>query len=117
MGAPVVVAAGALLKDNRNGNIIVQLKIQNIYNKTIKAVTVKVASMDTVGRTLGEETEYRYLDLNVKRNEFFGQQVPIVVPDEQTRSYSVKVTEAVFDDNTVWTGNESRSEKSAHGGS
>ena len=48
MGAPVVVAAGALLKDNRNGNIIVQLKIQNIYNKTIKAVTVKVASMDTV---------------------------------------------------------------------
>ena len=31
MGAPVVVAAGALLKDNRNGNIIVQLKIQNIY--------------------------------------------------------------------------------------
>lgn len=106
MGAPVVVAAGALLKDNRNGNIIVQLKIQNIYNKTIKAVTVKVASMDTVGRTLGEETEYRYLDLNVKRNEFFGQQVPIVVPDEQTRSYSVKVTEAVFDDNTVWTGNE-----------
>ena len=106
MGAPVVVAAGALLKDNRIGNIIVQLKIQNIYNKTIKAVTVKVASMDTVGRTLGEETEYRYLDLNVKRNEFFGQQVPIVVPDEQTRSYSVKVTEAVFDDNTVWTGNE-----------
>ena len=72
MGAPVVVAAGALLKDNRNGNIIVQLKIQNICNKTIKAVTVKVASMDTVGRTLGEETEYRYLDLNVKRNEFFG---------------------------------------------
>ena len=106
MGAPVVVAAGALLKDNRNGNIIVQLKIQNIYNKTITAVTVKVASMDTVGRTLGEETEYQYLDLNVKRNEFFGQQVPIVVPDEQTRSYSVKVTEAVFDDNTVWTGNE-----------
>ena len=106
MGAPVVVAARALLKDNRNGNIIVQLKIQNIYNKTIKAVTVKVASMDTVGRTLGEETEYQYLDLNVKRNEFFGQQVPIVVPDEQTRSYSVKVTEAVFDDNTVWTGNE-----------
>ena len=106
MGAPVVVAAGALLKDNRNGNIIVQLKIQNICNKTIKAVTVKVTSMDTVGRALGEETEYQYLDLNVKRNEFFGQQVPIVVPDEQTRSYSVKVTEAVFDDNTVWTGNE-----------
>lgn len=94
MGAPVVVAAGALLKDNRNGNIIVQLKIQNICSKTIKAVTVKITSIDTVGRTLGEETEYQYLDLNVKRNEFLGQQVPIIVPNEQTRSYSVKVTEA-----------------------
>lgn len=106
MGAPVVVAAGALLKDNRNGNIIVQLKIQNICSKTIKAVTVKITSIDTVGRTLGEETEYQYLDLNVKRNEFLGQQVPIIVPNEQTRSYSVKVTEAAFDDNTVWAGNE-----------
>lgn len=106
MGAPVVVAAGALLKDNRNGNIIVQLKIQNICSKTIKAVTVKITSIDTVGRTLGEETEYQYLDLNVKRNEFLGQQVPIIVPNEQTRSYSVKVTEVAFDDNTVWAGNE-----------
>lgn len=106
MGAPVVVAAGALLKDNRNGNIIVQLKIQNICSKTIKAVTLKITSIDTVGRTLGEETEYQYLDLNVKRNEFLGQQVPIIVPNEQTRSYSVKVTEAAFDDNTVWAGNE-----------
>lgn len=106
MGAPVVVAAGALLKNNRNGNIIVQLKIQNICSKTIKAVTVKITSIDTVGRTLGEETEYQYLDLNVKRNEFLGQQVPIIVPNEQTRSYSVKVTEAAFDDNTVWAGNE-----------
>ena len=106
MGAPVVVAAGALLKDNRNGNIIVQLKIQNICSKTIKAVTVKITSIDTVGRTLGEETEYQYLDLNVKRNEFLGQQVPIIVPNEQTRSYSVKVTEVAFDDNTVWVGNE-----------
>lgn len=106
MGAPVVVAAGALFKDNRNGNIIVQLKIQNICSKTIKAVTVKITSIDTVGRTLGEETEYQYLDLNVKRNEFLGQQVPIIVPNEQTRSYSVKVTEAAFDDNTVWAGNE-----------
>ena len=106
VGAPVVVAAGALLKDNRNGNIIVQLKIQNICNKIIKAVTVKVTSMDTVGRALGEDTEYQYLDLNVKRNEFFGQQVPIIVPNEQTHSYSVKVTEVAFDDNTVWTGND-----------
>lgn len=82
------------------------MKIQNICSKTIKAVTVKITSIDTVGRTLGEETEYQYLDLNVKRNEFFGQQVPIIVPNEQTRSYSVKVTEAAFDDNTVWAGNE-----------
>ena len=37
MGAPVVVAAGALLKDNRNGNIIVQLKIQEYSQQNNKS--------------------------------------------------------------------------------
>lgn len=101
-GAPTVIAAGALLKDNRTGNILVQLKIQNICNKKIKAVTVKIKPMDTAGRELSEEIEYQYLDLNAARNEYFGQQVPIGIPNELTRSYSVTVTEVVFNDNSVW---------------
>lgn len=42
-GAPVVIAAGALLKDNETGKVLAQLKIQNISDKPIKAVTVKLA--------------------------------------------------------------------------
>lgn len=104
-GAPAVIAAGALLKDNRTGNIIVQLKIQNICSKKIKAVTVKIKTLDTAGRELDEEIKYQYLDLNADRNECFGQQVPVSVPNDQTRSYSAAVTEVVFADNSVWAEN------------
>lgn len=48
-GAPVVIAAGALLKDNQTGKVLVQLKLRNIGKKTIKAATVCVEPLDTVG--------------------------------------------------------------------
>lgn len=40
-GAPVVIAAGALQKDNQTGKVFAQLKIRNIQDKVIKAATVK----------------------------------------------------------------------------
>ena len=33
--APVIIVAGALLKDNKTDNILVQLKFQNIEEKQI----------------------------------------------------------------------------------
>lgn len=86
-GAPVVVSAGALLKDNQSAKVLVQLKIKNISDKTLKAVKVKIQSFDTVGNPLEEETEYEYLDLAVNRDEEFGQKVPIVLPSDSTRSF------------------------------
>ena len=56
-GAPVVIAAGALLKDNQADKIVAQLKMRNISQKSIKAVTVCIHPLDTVGNSLGEEIE------------------------------------------------------------
>lgn len=41
-GSPVLLSAGALLKDNETGKVLVQLKIKNIGSKTIKAAKVRV---------------------------------------------------------------------------
>lgn len=101
-GAPVVIAAGALLKDNQTGKVIAQLKMRNIGANIIKAVKVCIHPLDTVGNTLGAEVEYQYLDLAAKRNEEFGAKSPIPLADAATRSYSVSVVEVVFTDNTVW---------------
>ena len=105
-GSPVVIAAGALLKDNQTGKIIAQLKICNISPKLIKAAKVSILPFDTVGNPLGEKVEYMYLDLKVSRDETFAQKTPVALPDNTTRSFSASVSEVIFADNSVWQASE-----------
>lgn len=101
-GSPVVVSAGALLKDNQTGTVLAQLKIRNISSKTIKAAAVRVACFDTLGKPLEGAAEKEYLDLAAGRDEEFGQKSLIPLPDASARSFSVTVTWVAFSDNTVW---------------
>ena len=101
-GSPVVIAAGALLKDNQTGKVIAQLKLRNISSKRIKAATVCIVPFDTVGNPIGDSVSYQYLDLSAKRNEDFGQKAAIALPNAATRSFAAKVEEIAFADNTIW---------------
>lgn len=103
VGSPVIIAAGALLKDNQTGKVLAQLKIRNIQNKTIKAATVTITPLDTVNQPLGSPVDHQYLDLNTARNMDFGQKVPISLPDAATRAFSATVTQVIFSDNNIWT--------------
>lgn len=98
--SPVIIEAGALQKDNVNGNIIAQLKFKSVSVKVIKALTVKIVALDVSGNPIGEEIEHQYLDLTVQRNECFGSKEAIILSDNTTRAFSVFVTKIVFDDNT-----------------
>ena len=102
-GAPVVIAAGALLKDNETGRVLAQLKLRSISSRQIKGGAVTVAPLDTVGKPLGEAVEHQYLDLRAARNTEFGQKVPVPLPDPATRGFSAAVSEVYFADNTTWT--------------
>ena len=95
-----------MLKDNETGKVLAQLKIQNIQNNTIKAATVKIVPLDTVGKPLGNEVEHQYLDLNATRDMDFGQKSPILLPDPATRAFSVSIAEVIFTDNSIWTATE-----------
>lgn len=105
-GAPVVIAAGALLKDNQTGRVVAQLKLRNISPKTIKAATVCLSPMNTVGNPLGDAVSYEYLDLNSTRDTDFGSKSAIPMPDITTRSFNAAVVEVIFTDNSVWNANE-----------
>lgn len=100
-GAPIVIAAGALLKDNQTGNVLAQLKFRNISGKNIKAVTVSIVPVDTLGQPLGENTVYQYLDFNAVRDAEFGQKTPVILPSPSTRKFTVSVSEVIFADNEV----------------
>lgn len=108
VGSPVVIAAGALLKDNQTGNVLAQLKLQNIGNQTIKAATVRIFPMDTAGEAIDETVTYQYLDLRAERDAFFGQKVAIPLLNAATRSISVEATAVIFSDNTKWTAKEEK---------
>lgn len=99
-GSPVIIEAGALQKDNTNSSIIVQLKLKNISVKTIKALTVRITPLDTIGNVLGDMVEHQYLDLSVNRDENFGSKDAIVLPNNTTRAIKVSVTNVVFSDNS-----------------
>ena len=75
-GSPVIIKAGALLKDNETSAIIAQLKLSNITNKEIKLVKVQICYKDALERSLGELV-YAYLDLSVTRGVEFGSKNPI----------------------------------------
>ena len=103
VGAPVVIAAGALQKDNQTGKVFAQLKIRNIQDKAIKAATVKITPFDTVGKPLGGTVDYQYLDLSAKRDTDFGQKTPVMLKEAATRSFAASVSEVIFSDNSTWT--------------
>ena len=59
-GAPVVIAAGALLKDTQTDRVLAQLKLRNIGDKPHTAVTVTVVPLDTVGKPRGQAVDSPY---------------------------------------------------------
>ena len=101
--SPVIIAAGALLRDTETGRILAQLKFKSISPKPIKAIKVQISPLDTVGKPLGEKITYDYLDLNVDRDMEFGQMKAIPVMNPATRSFTAEVSETAFEDNSVWT--------------
>ena len=101
-GAPIIIEAGALLKDNQTGKIIAQLKFKNISSSTIRALTVKISATDVVGAEVAGVDNFQYLDLNVSRDGEFGQQTPIVLPDATARSFTCQCLSAVLGDKTIW---------------
>ena len=101
-GSPVIVSAGALLKDNKAQEIIAQLKFHSVSNQQIKEIKVKLILFDTAGNVLDEPVLFDYLDLCAGCSSEFGQQTPIQVPQSTARSYKISVEEVVFSDQSVW---------------
>ncbi|MBR5617854.1 MAG: hypothetical protein IKW50_06700 [Oscillospiraceae bacterium] len=107
-GAPVIVSAGALLKDNQTGNILAQLKLTNIQYKTIKAVKVRLFLKDVMGQPMGGPLDYQYLDLQIFRDGDFGMNELILLPDVTTRVFTAEVVAVVFSDNTIWMSDDAQ---------
>ena len=87
-GSPVIISAGALLKDTETGKIIAQIKYQSISVTPIVALKVGISAYDVSGKEIDGVDEYQYLDLNIHNGQVFGSNKAILLPDGVTRSFS-----------------------------
>ncbi|MBM6919131.1 hypothetical protein [Intestinimonas butyriciproducens] len=101
-GSPLIILAGALLKDNQTGRVLAQLKLKNVGTKSVKAVKVSVTPLDSAGMENGQPVEHPYLDLHAARDGEFGQKEPIPFPDPTTRAFRGAITQVVFTDGSLW---------------
>ena len=101
-GSPLIIAAGALLKDNQTGKVLAQLKLKSISDKSIKAVKIRVLAFDVAGASIGDAVEHQYLDLKVNRNDEFGSKEAVPLTLDTTRSFSAQVLSVIFSDGSIW---------------
>lgn len=104
-GAPLVIAAGALLKDSQTGSVLAQLKLRSLSDISISAVQLQVVGYDMAKAEVCRE-EHQYLDLNVRRDEMFGAKEAIPLPVRSVRSFSVHVLAVFFSDGSRYTGTD-----------
>lgn len=97
-GSPLLISAGALLKDCNTGRMIVQLKFRNLSKKIIRFVKIKVNAYDTAGVALEGVASFAYVDLSIAQDVEFGSQTPIVLPDDNTRSFGIEILSVIFGD-------------------
>lgn len=100
--APIIIAAGALLKDNVTGSIVAQFKFHSISIKTIKALKISIDALDVAGQPLQNIEDYQYLDLSIRNGQDFGANKAIVMPSPVTRAISIANFTVVFSDNSKW---------------
>lgn len=101
-GAPVMVCAGALLKDSATNDIIAQLKFRNVSEKQISAISIGLEACDLSGNRLAGVEEYQYLGLAAGNSAEFGDQSAIILPDGNSRSFTPRLNVVVFSDGSEW---------------
>ena len=110
--APVVIAAGALLKDNQTGRVLAQLKLKNVSEETIKSVKVSIQAFGKSGAE-AKEIHYEYANISVKSGDEFGSKTPIEMNNNKILYYSAVITEVLFENGTAWKTNINDSDKKA----
>ena len=105
-GSPLLLEAGALLRDNESGRLIAQLKLKNLGEKAVQAAKIRLWPQDPAGRPLGEPLVYNYLDQSAGRGDSFGAKIPIPVAEPATRSFRAELEEVIFADGSLWTAPE-----------
>ncbi|GAA0219910.1 hypothetical protein [Metaclostridioides mangenotii] len=94
----VKITRGAITQDNLNGNLLLQLKFQNISNINIKEVFLSIESYDEDCIKVSEKIGHNYNYINVYPGDFFGDDNPIILTSTKTRKIKIFLEKIVYSD-------------------
>lgn len=103
-GVPVLIEAGALLKDSLTDALLVQMKFRNISEKKIASITTNVRIW--TGSEMIEQ-KFTYSRLSADIGAEFGQNTPILLTSKEAVSVQATILSVTFADKTEY--------RSAHG--
>lgn len=96
---PVVIVAYALLEDTIKKKKIMQVKLQNIGDKTVSECRIKAAEGDNP-----DILTFTFEDLNFNEDDIFGSKQPIDAPNETGETVKPYVDYVKFSDGSEWQG-------------
>lgn len=99
---PLLMVTHALTKDTANNTVFLQCKFQNLSDKKMKALNIRVVCFDVTGQPLTAVDSFSYLDVSIASDKTFGDQTPVSLPDRETRAFHVIPQKIVFVDNSIW---------------
>lgn len=99
---PLEVSAGALLFDNQSGFVLAQIKFRNISSKIIKSVAVNIHVRDRNGAKIDGVKGFVYNNLMAVSGDYFGDNVPIIIPEKNSYRFLPEIVCVEFSDGTIW---------------
>lgn len=100
--APILIVAGALLKDNQTGKMLAQLKMQNLDERIVTGISLNFVLFNAEGEQIGEPFAYQFSRISLEENSFFGQKEPIILPAGEIYSYQVSIQNVILSGGKVW---------------
>ena len=106
---PLLYVGGRLLFDKIKNQKLLQLKFQNIKNAIINSVTISIELYDNDKKLL-DTLSYTYENIEIKRDDDFGEQTPIYLQESEAELFIVQINSVKFydidkDSNDIWKNN------------
>ena len=102
--SPVEIIKGAILLDQVENKVILQLKLCNNSDKIITSVHLQVKCYDETGEAVHEhdnDINYAYQDLNIPPYTTFGDQQPILLVGQKARKVDITFIKVMFADGNI----------------
>ena len=103
--SPVLIEKGALLKDTYSNKLLIQLKFMNISSNTIAGLNLRIACRSKLSNT-SINVDFSYTDFNAEKGDYFGDRVPLYLPNSNLREFDFIVTKVIFKNGKQWNNEE-----------